>query len=81
MHPGMKCNVCNLVCTENERTEDGYYADPCLGVLPGVIFACCGHGKKDYGYVAFENGATIRFDLIISEFQKFSKHNNFIGRE
>jgi hypothetical protein len=35
--------------------------DPCIANLPGVLFACCGHGVGR-GYVAFENGITIRFD-------------------
>lgn len=42
--------------------------DPCLGVLPGVLAACCGHGKKQ-GYIYFENGVTVYFKLqnVISE--------------
>lgn len=27
--------------------------DPCLGTLPGVEFACCGHGQHD-GYAKFK---------------------------
>lgn len=33
--------------------------DGCLGRLPGVKFACCGHGKRP-GYILFENGVSIR---------------------
>jgi hypothetical protein len=33
--------------------------DACLGKLPGVINACCGHGV-DEGYIQFENGVIIR---------------------
>ena len=33
--------------------------DACLGHLPGVVNACCGHGGR--GYVQFANGITIRF--------------------
>jgi hypothetical protein len=25
--------------------------DPCLGMLPGVMFACCGHGRTGRAYV------------------------------
>ena len=32
--------------------------DPCLGLLPGVAAACCGHGL-DRGYVLFENGIRV----------------------
>ncbi len=28
--------------------------DPCLGWLPGVDFACCGHGDPRYQYVCAE---------------------------
>ncbi len=37
--------------------------DPCFGKLPGVKFACCGHGIED-GYIAFENGISIYFKLV-----------------
>ena len=33
--------------------------DPCIENLPGVEFACCGHGRSD-GYIAFTNGTVIR---------------------
>lgn len=39
------------------RTKEGH--DPCIADLPGVLFACCGHGRHD-GYVHFENGMTLR---------------------
>lgn len=44
-----KCNKC--------PTPDGH--DPCIENLPGVAFACCGHGVHD-GYVKFENGVILR---------------------
>jgi hypothetical protein len=34
-------------------------SDPCfMGKLPGVIDACCGHGKCE-GYIYFEEGTVI----------------------
>lgn len=53
---GWTCPECKM-----QRGEDGI--DPCLGRLPGVLFACCGHGGKTLGdgYIYFENGTTIRF--------------------
>jgi len=33
--------------------------DPCLGVLPGVAYACCGHGAEQ-GYIYFHSGVVIR---------------------
>lgn len=38
-------------------THEGY--DACLGKLPGVSAACCGHGVEE-GYILFVNGTTIR---------------------
>ena len=46
--------------------------DPCLGMLPGVNFACCGHGT-DNGYIAFENGVTIRMRTCEVEEREFSR--------
>jgi len=44
------CKLCG-----KPRTPEGH--DACLGELPGVVGACCGHGKE--GYIEFENGTTI----------------------
>jgi hypothetical protein len=33
--------------------------DPCLGRLPGVVSACCGHGERRRAYVLFANGCRI----------------------
>lgn len=34
--------------------------DPCLGYLPGVQSACCGHGNPKKSFIKFDNGVTIR---------------------
>jgi hypothetical protein len=47
------CGHCNLP----DREDD---IDPCLGKLPGVANACCGHGNPKNSYVQFENKVTIR---------------------
>ena len=40
-------------------------ADPCLGELPGVDNACCGHGDSSKSYIRFINGVVIEgFDTI-----------------
>jgi len=39
-------------------TEEGH--DPCIANLPGVKFACCGHGVEK-GYITFNDGRIIRF--------------------
>ena len=38
-------------------TKEGH--DACLKSLPGVKFACCGHGEQD-GYIMFTDGRVIR---------------------
>lgn len=40
------CKACGL-------TVDPFEPDPCLGYLPGVVDACCGHGGERNAYVAF----------------------------
>ena len=37
--------------------------DPCLGKLPGVISACCGHGQFK-SYIIFRNGTRLGFTDI-----------------
>lgn len=40
-------------------------SDPCLGELPGVDNACCGHGVPSESYIRFTNGVTVRgFDVV-----------------
>ena len=47
------CGFCG-----RERTIDDH--DGCLGVLPGVINACCGHGVLTEGYLQFKNGDHVK---------------------
>lgn len=47
-------------CTHCGKEIDDSGVDPCLGKLPGVKFACCGHGNPKYSYITFENGVVIR---------------------
>lgn len=39
--------------------------DACIADLPGVRFACCGHGVRE-GYVAFENGCRLGGEFEVS---------------
>jgi hypothetical protein len=48
------CKFCN-----KPNIEDGNQSyDACLGKLPGVVAACCGHGATE-GYILFENDTRI----------------------
>lgn len=55
------CGKCGI-----ESKDD---IDPCLGKLPGVSNACCGHGIPGESYIQFNNGVTIR------EFTKINNKN------
>jgi hypothetical protein len=45
---------------KKRRTKKGH--DPCIADLPGVKYACCGHGNGG-GYIMFNNGLSIRMDI------------------
>ena len=51
-----RCSLC-----KGTRTPEGH--DPCIANLPGVLFACCGHGNTP-GYIKFEDGRCLRFDTL-----------------
>ena len=34
--------------------------DACLGILPGVDNACCGHGVREKSYIRFSNGMVVK---------------------
>ena len=54
------CKRCHLLF---EGSNEGQ-PDPCLGRLPGVDNACCGHGAPETAYIRFTNGITITgFDI------------------
>ena len=55
------CGHCGL-------TADGFHGvDPCLGHLPSVRAACCGHGVVGYGYIAFDNGVLLRGEFSVEQ--------------
>lgn len=47
--------------------------DPCIGNLPGVDNACCGHGEE--GYIRFKNGVVIKGVFTIEYTPKHKKYN------
>ncbi len=54
-------------------TKEGH--DACLGTLPGVTDACCGHGVTE-SYIIFENGMIIRGSLV-TEFVQANLKNKY----
>lgn len=58
------------VCRKcNKEYEPGKEPDPCLGTLPGVIEACCGHGDTRKAYVYFRNG------MLFRGFRRIERHD------
>lgn len=52
------CAKCGLA-----SSPEGH--DPCLGTLPGVENACCGHGIREDAYIRFTNGMVVTgFDKV-----------------
>ncbi len=52
------CVSCGLVAA-----ADGH--DPCLGELPDVKAACCGHGGAAVPYIAWEDGTVQRGEDVV----------------
>jgi len=38
-------------------TAEGH--DTCLGVIPGVSAACCGHGRDEHAYIMYTDGRVV----------------------
>lgn len=68
-NPGFnKKGLCKLC--KKPPTEKGH--DPCIANLPGVLYACCGHGHEE-GYIKFTDGRCLTFDPIKMDLD-FPKH-------
>ena len=50
-------------CGESE-TKEGH--DGCIGKIPDVMNACCGHGSIGEAYIQYNNGAVIRGEYAIN---------------
>jgi hypothetical protein len=57
------CGFCNL-----PNTEEGH--DGCLGILPEVMNACCGHGNTLVAYIQYKDGTCIYGEAAIAVFKK-----------
>lgn len=60
------CGYCGL-----NFTSEGH--DGCIGTLPNVMNACCGHGEKEIAYVQYENGSILRGEEALAEIKKIIK--------
>ena len=64
----ISCGFCG-----RPKTKEGY--DACLGTLPGLTNACCGHGNIEEAYVQFSDGHSIdrqSADIIIKMLKRRS---------
>lgn len=62
------CGHCNTA-----STPEGH--DGCIGRLPGVMNACCGHGESKSTYIQFTDGLILRgfmADKMISLLKKLA---------
>lgn len=57
------CGYCSL-----ERTPEGH--DGCIGTLPGVMNACCGHGEERMAYIQYPDGSVVQGASAVSEFER-----------
>jgi len=59
LRPCPKCHETPISTTNGIMSGD----DPCIAKLPGVDYACCGHGVEN-GYIKFKDGRIFRFENI-----------------
>ena len=64
-----RCDKCAVFHKHNDL-------DPCLGMLPGLMNACCGHGNVNAAYVQFLDGQCIRGSSAIVIQGELKKHSS-----
>lgn len=52
----------NMICKRCKRRPTSEGHDGCIGKLPGVRHACCGHGVVKEAYIEWKDGVVSRFD-------------------
>jgi len=63
------CGYCGM-----NFTKEGH--DGCLGVLPKIMNACCGHGVNREAYIQYNDGSCIRGREAINKFKEINTLNN-----
>lgn len=58
--PGYGGNPKPRACKKCGSKHEMHESDSCLGDLPGVDNACCGHGVREQAYIRFTNGTIVR---------------------
>lgn len=65
------CKKCGEIFSGSNDGE----SDPCLGELPGVDNACCGHGVPTESYIRFSNGVVVKGFTEIEYTENYKSHN------
>lgn len=52
-------------------TPEGH--DGCLGTLPAVMNACCGHGRDDIAYVQYLDGSIAHGEEALIQIEKLKE--------
>jgi len=60
------CGHCGLEPTKEDH-------DGCLGELPGLMNACCGHGRTSAAYIQFPDGRCVRGRLAKKAIKKLKE--------
>ncbi len=55
-------------------TPEGH--DACLGTLPDVLNACCGHGDPDAAYIQFDYWTCIHGPAAVTFFNTIARREN-----
>ena len=63
------CGHCGL-----SNTPEGH--DGCIGTLPNVINACCGHGQNSEAYIQFEDRSDVRGREALDMQMKMKEEEN-----
>lgn len=66
-HHKRPCGHCGL-----QNTDEGH--DGCLGTLPGIMNACCGHGRVGGAYVQFLDGVSVHEEDAAAIFNILKKY-------
>jgi len=71
--PSRPCGECGLGIT-----PEGH--DGCLGTLPGVLNACCGHGDESDAYIQYSDKTCSSGQDALNELGALIEVNTFQGR-
>ena len=76
LHPVEFYDVECRTCGETKNSFRG--PDPCMGYLPGVKAACCGHSQWYCAYVMMRDGSVVRGRAAIELIEKLKKERHAV---